>query len=82
MIDVRDLKWEVLPQTENDKYCNWRKVQILYHSTEFFTHVTDDMFHEPELLANHLLDCQQYVLVEIGHRIKQTRNELKHQTLD
>lgn len=82
MVDVRDLKWEVLKQTQHEKFCVWRKVQISYYDMLFHTFVTDDMFNEPEFLVKQLLECQRYVLKAIGHELERTmKHEMKHQPL-
>jgi hypothetical protein len=85
MIDVRDLKWEVLKQTENDMLCRWKKVQVSYYDMKF--HFNVDWFHDdyipnPKYFAEDMLHGQEAVLKEIGYRLAHIqKHEKKHQTL-
>ena len=84
MVDVRDLKWEVLEQTGNDMLCRWKKVQVSYYDTKFHFNVDwfgFDAAPNPKYLAEDLVEFQKAALEEIEYRIKQTRKELKNQTL-
>lgn len=81
MIDVRDLKWEVLKQDFNDRLCHWYRVQVSYYDMKFHATITYGMLSEPEFIAHHFLEAQEYVLEEIRHRVKRIRHEMRHETL-
>lgn len=85
MIDVRDLKWEVLEQTANDMLCRWKKVQVSYYDIKFHFDVDwfrDDVPPNPKYFAEDILEFQKAALKEIEYRLAHIqKHEMKHQTV-